>query len=108
MAQKNDRNKNTLTKQNTPSNELQVEASYFVGPFPPPAVVQEYENIQAGFAERIFSYAESEQSHRHAIQNAQVATGGREVSVSFWAHAITNVCITAMFISLMAAGCYAL
>ena len=41
----------------------QVSAT-FSGPLPPPSLLQGYENIQPGFAERIVKMAEEESSHR--------------------------------------------
>ena len=110
MAMKNKRNNGNLPANRERLGELQIkhQEEFFAGPFPPPSIVKEYEDIQAGFAERIFSYAENEQTHRHASQTELIGINRREIGVSFWAHAITNVCITVMFICLLAVGSYAL
>ena len=114
MAKKNRNSENVPAKSEKVtggvSKEIQVrhEAEFFSGPFPPPAIVKEYEDIQPGFADRIFTYAENEQTHRHASQSEIIGIDKREVYVSFFAHAITNICITVMFISLLAVGSYAL
>ena len=41
----------------------QIQA--FFGPLPPPDVLERYEQLAPGFAERILAMAENEQKHRH-------------------------------------------
>lgn len=41
-----------------------IVTQQFSGPIPPPAVLQEYEVVSPGFAERIVAMAENEQRHR--------------------------------------------
>lgn len=50
--------------------ERSMQALYqqFSGPIPPPQVLSGYDQIQAGFAERIVSMAEKEQTHRHGLE----------------------------------------
>ncbi len=45
-----------------------VEQVQFVGPIPEPSVLQGYENIKAGFAERIVAMAERQAAHRQQIE----------------------------------------
>ena len=56
--------------------EVQIQQSSFRGPLPPPEVLQKYEIIQAGFADRIVKMAEDEAKHRRerevAGQNAEI------------------------------------
>ena len=85
-----------------------VRGEYFEGPFPPPEILAQYEELYPGLVDRIFRYAESEQTQRHRIQDKQVDTEGFDVRSHFWAHCLTSVCITSMYITLLAAGCYAL
>ena len=40
----------------------------FSGPLPPPPVLQGYEDVQPGFAERIMQMAESENRHRQQME----------------------------------------
>ncbi len=40
----------------------------FSGPIPPPQVLSGYDQVQAGFAERIMAMAENEQTHRHSLE----------------------------------------
>jgi uncharacterized membrane protein len=51
--------------------ELAIKAIYqqFSGPIPPPQILSGYDQVQAGFAERIVAMAEKEQSHRHGLEN---------------------------------------
>lgn len=85
-----------------------VRHEFFQGPFPPPQVLAQYEEIQPGLVDRIFKYAEEEQSHRHELQRNRASTENFDVRSGFWAHAITNLCVTTMFIALLVAGSFAL
>lgn len=62
------------------SQTLEVQ-HYSSRPIPSPAELEQYENINEGFAHRIISMAEREQNHRHMIEetgvNAAVAAEKR-------------------------------
>jgi uncharacterized membrane protein len=45
-----------------------VEAAEHRGPLPPPAMLNDYNSVLPGLAERIVQMAESEQSHNHQMQ----------------------------------------
>lgn len=48
---------------------LYVErSSQFVGPIPPPGILDRYNQILPNAADRILSMAEKEQNHRHQMQ----------------------------------------
>jgi len=81
---------------------------FFAGPFPPPEILAKYEELSPGLVDRIFRYAELEQIQRHQIQNKQVDTGNFDVRSHFLAYCLVTVCITLMYIAMLAAGCYAL
>jgi len=49
-----------------------VSQSYS-GPIPPPAMLDGYEMVQTGLADRIVSMAENEQQHRHSLENFAVS-----------------------------------
>lgn len=49
-----------------------VSEHAFSGPLPPPSMLNQYDSIQDGFADRIISMAESEQSHRQSLENKSV------------------------------------
>jgi len=56
--------------ENGESNQVvKISQGIFSGPLPPPQVLQGYEDILPGAAERILQMAEQEQSHRHAFDN---------------------------------------
>jgi uncharacterized membrane protein len=53
------------------ATQFQIEATFaqhFRGPLPPPELLDHYEKILPGGAERIFRMAEKEQDHRHALE----------------------------------------
>lgn len=56
--------------QQNPNNSIQVATHHveFQGPIPPPDILEKYDGIQAGFADRIIKMAEAEQEHRHALE----------------------------------------
>ena len=64
--------------------------SQFVGPLPPPHILENYENIKQGFAERIFSMAEKEQYHRHERRKARAAAEARGQYFAF------SICLLAI------------
>ncbi|MFZ2490734.1 MAG: DUF2335 domain-containing protein [Thermoanaerobaculia bacterium] len=54
-----------------PQFVTQIEGVVFRGPLPPPEILARYEQVQPGFANRIFEMAESNQRHRQSLE-AQV------------------------------------
>ena len=44
----------------------------YSGPLPPPKMLNDYELVTPGFAERIVTMAEKEQNHRHSLENTAV------------------------------------
>lgn len=49
-----------------------IETFDFDGPLPPPHILEWYEKISPGFAERIMTMAESEMIHRHEIEKKEL------------------------------------
>lgn len=47
-----------------PSNQQHITSARWQGPLPPPAALQQFDQILDGGAERIFKMAEAEQKHR--------------------------------------------
>ena len=47
----------------------ETKLSAFSGPIPPPEVLQGYETVQQGFAERILKMAEKQQDHRMSCED---------------------------------------
>ena len=79
-----------MTKSNKPSgsksNQNQSELSFrkeqiFSGPVPPPEVLEKYEQIQPGFAERLLKMAEKEQESR--IESQQKAFDAEKELATF-------------------------
>jgi uncharacterized membrane protein len=50
----------------------QVSSASFSGPLPPPAILQEYNEVLEGAAERIFKMAETQASHRQELEKRVV------------------------------------
>ena len=48
--------------------EQQVSHQQYSGPIPPPSMLNDYDKVKNGFAERIVSMAENEQKHRHSLE----------------------------------------
>ncbi|NJL82048.1 MAG: DUF2335 domain-containing protein [Chloroflexaceae bacterium] len=61
----------------TPPSVQKVESLSFVGPIPPPALLEQYNRVQPDAANRIIAMAEREEEHRHKMQekliNAEIA-----------------------------------
>ena len=66
----------------------------FQGPIPPPALLEHYDKIIPGAAERILAMAESETTHRHqqeavaieaniAVQQHQISVESRQIQLVF-------------------------
>jgi uncharacterized membrane protein len=55
-------------------NVVKAVSQQFSGPIPHPHILGDYEKVQAGFAERIITMAEKEQSHRHGIEHQALSS----------------------------------
>lgn len=66
---------NQTDRQASPSDQLPshsnktLSVAGFSGPIPPPSVLEGYEQIVPGSAERIIRMAEAESTHRQALEN---------------------------------------
>ncbi len=49
-----------------------VSQQAFSGPIPPPSLLNEYDSVQDGLADRIVTMAESQQKHRHSLESKSV------------------------------------
>lgn len=74
MSQKKNRNKSQDLNYPSPfaknhstnsENKVTVQGLFYQGPIPPPEVLEKYEKISPGFADRIVKMAEIEQEHRN-------------------------------------------
>lgn len=66
-----------------PNRRTSVQAS-FAGPLPPPAILDGYEVVVPGAAERILQMAEKEQAQSHALQKSVVAQQILEGRIARW------------------------
>lgn len=59
-----------------PSGEItevvRTVAQEYSGPLPPPKMLEHYNEIDPGFANRIITMAEKEQTHRHSLEEMSV------------------------------------
>lgn len=53
---------------------VRQETVQFSGPLPPPAMIEHYEKILPGAAERIFKMAEDQSSHRKQLESKVIDT----------------------------------
>lgn len=58
--------------------QAQFVAYELSGPFPHPSLIEGYEKIIPGAAERIFQFSEKEQNHRHMIQDERLRVASRD------------------------------
>lgn len=60
-----------------PSGEItevvRTVAQEYSGPLPPPRMLEHYDSVHPGFADRIVLMAEKEQNHRHNLENQGVS-----------------------------------
>jgi len=75
-----------------------TEVSYS-GPLPPPGVIQGFENVLPGAAERIFTMAEKQLEHRMYLEKVVVEGGSKRASMGIYAAVI----VEGMF---LATSCY--
>ncbi|MCB1201327.1 MAG: DUF2335 domain-containing protein [Leptospiraceae bacterium] len=61
-------------KQNT-GHVAQFQAT-FTGPLPPPAIIERYDAVLPGAAERILKMAENQSAHRHEIEKTVIKQNG--------------------------------
>ena len=66
------------TKQKS-KHPIAIEGIQFIGPIPPPAILQEYNNISPGCADRIIKYAEDEAEHRRKVEILTLKTETLEI-----------------------------
>ncbi len=61
------------------SGEVVHQSASFEGPMPPPAILEGYERLVPGAAERILAMAESDTKHQHSIELAALRAMENEV-----------------------------
>lgn len=77
----------------SPSNQVapKVIAASYEGPFPPPAHLNQYEQILPGAAERIFKFSEREQAHRHNLETSRCESINTQIRLNARADALGRV-----------------
>jgi len=66
-----------------------VQAVEYSGPLPPPAVLQRYDQVVPGAAERILRMAEDQSRHRQALESVVVRSGSRDSLLGIMAASTT-------------------
>jgi uncharacterized membrane protein len=66
-------------KRSQASRGIVHQSASFEGPMPPPAILEGYERLVPGAAERILAMAESDTKHQHAIEFAALRAMESEV-----------------------------
>ena len=87
---------NTSEKQPAEINNNGIQISHheveptYIGPIPPPEILNSYDKIQPGFAERIIVMAEKEQSERHKCNELIIGQVHRESMYSIVAGSLLS------------------
>ena len=63
--------------QNKPSASLKVQGVQYSGPIPPPAMLEQYDKIVPGAAERILKMAEEQSEHRRSLEKKAIHSDSR-------------------------------
>lgn len=58
--------------------EIKAVISEFSGPLPPPSIIQGYENVIPGAAERILAMAEKQSEHRQLMERTMIQSDSRD------------------------------
>lgn len=72
--------------QSKESNEQRMASvsTSFSGPIPPPGILEGYENIHPGTADRIIKMAEQQSSHRQDIEKKVIASNVQNERTGMW------------------------
>ncbi len=63
--------------QNKPAGSLKVQGVQYSGPIPPPAMLEQYDKIVPGAAERLLRMAEEQSAHRRSLEKKAIDTDSR-------------------------------
>ncbi len=77
MSKKKKRNKqlSTTNKREQQVITRQTISAQFSGPLPPPAILEKYDMVSPGAADRIISMAETQAKHRQALELQVISSG---------------------------------
>ena len=81
------------------TQQVLVQSQQWAGPLPPPAVLERYESVVPGLAERIVASMEREQEHRHRIDRELIETHRVTFTRGQWIAALIAVlCMALAFV----------
>ena len=87
-------------------NQILAQGASFSGPIPPPAILQEYNRITPGLAERIVSMAEKEALHRHEIEHKALTADISDQNKMFSEARLGQICGFIIGLAAIIAGVY--
>lgn len=100
MSRRRKDNRGTRKNQPAPrradSVQVQLEASAWQGPIPPPDILRQYDEVQSGAANRILTMAEKQSEHRTRMESTVVNGDSRRAYLGI---------IAALIIALSIVGC---
>ena len=88
------------------TNKILAQETSFSGPIPPPAILQGYNQITPGLAERIVSMAEKEASHRHEIEHKELTADISDQNKIFSEARLGQICGLIIGLAAIIAGAY--
>lgn len=83
---------------------IEAKSTSFSGPLPPPSILQKYESILPGSAERIFRMAEGQATHRQSLESTVVKGDSKRANNGLVAGAIIAILFLAGAIFLIYNG----
>lgn len=96
--------KNSNSEPVKEQREISFEASHFSGPFPPPEVMNQYEQLMPGFTERSFKLFEKQVEHRIQIESKVIGSNSRNQTIGVISAAIITAGSIAGSIWLISIG----
>ena len=97
------------TQGNRPSrqvSEQQIIHTQYQGPIPPPNLLDLYESVHRGLADRIVVMAEKEQSHRQEMEQKDINAGIMFAGKEFLEARIGQFCALTIGLFAIGAGAY--
>ena len=92
--------------ENNSRSSKTVVAASFSGPIPPPALLQQYDDVFPGAAERIVAMAEREAAHRHNLEERIVQAQINEGSKHFSEARCGQICALTITLASLGVGAY--
>jgi uncharacterized membrane protein len=86
------------------TTEIQISASQFSGPLPPPELLKGYNEAFAGCAERVVAMAEAQSRHRQALENRVIDSNCANETRAQWFAFILALVVIVGGVYLLAMG----